>query len=231
VWVQGGTITDAQISGITALNTNLRVERLDPSNPRSQPTAITNAGTYGIEVVADSAAPISAYQVLVDSVQISGVSIGISASANADAANLPPPVPSPNPVVPTINLTARNNTITTSGSGAGIAVSAVYDASVGYEGRPLSRVNALITANTINAGPGTILLTTAGDTTIWTTGTGGVAIDTPAAYKPVTVAAGSAADLGNINNGATVDVEPVPSSTVFNRALSPPLPPPPPTPP
>jgi hypothetical protein len=234
VWMQGGTITNAQDTGITVLNSNLRVERLDPANPRSSAPTISNAGTYGIEVTADSALPNPPlYRVLVDSARISGVDVGISVASDADQLNPPPAIPSPPVDIPTIDFTAQNNQITTSGSGAGIAISAYYDASVGYPGRPLSRVNARMTGNTLSAvgNQGTILLTTAGDTTIWTTGTGGTSIDTPAAFKPVTVAAGSSADLGNLNNGAAVDVEPVPSSTVFNRALSPLLPPPPPTPP
>jgi hypothetical protein len=179
---------------------------------------------YGIEVTANSAVPIASYQVLIDDATISGVTTGILAAASGDALN-PPPGP-----VPTINLTASRNTISTNG-GSGINLSAVFDASVGFPGQPLSRVNASITDNQITAGGDTdILLTTAGDTTNWAA-PGGGAVVTPAGQRPISIDASSSVDLSNINNGATVTTIFNDSSINFNPALVPPLPPPPPTPP
>ena len=224
VWVQGGSITTAQEGGIVVNNSNLRVEQADPTLLSSQGTTISNVGLYGIEVTANSAVPIASYQVLIDDATISGVTTGILAAASGDALN-PPPGP-----VPTINLTASRNTISTNG-GSGINLSAVFDASVGFPGRPLSRVNASITDNQITAGGDTdILLTTAGDTTNWAA-PGGGAVVTPAGQRPISIDASSSVDLSNINNGATVTTIFNDSSINFNPALVPPLPPPPPTPP
>jgi hypothetical protein len=224
VWVQGGTINNVQDSGIVAMNSNLRVEQTDPTKLSSAGTTISNTGLYGIELLADSAAPVSAYQALIDEASISGVATGILAAATGDFTN-PPPGP-----VPTINLTASTNTISTNG-GPGINVSAVFDASIGYPGQPLSRVNASITDNQITVGGDSagILLTTAGDTTNWATPDGTVV--TPALYRPISIDASSRLDLQNINNGTTVETIVDDDSINFNPALAPTPPPPPPTPP
>jgi hypothetical protein len=230
VWVQGSTISAAQDNGIRVLNSNLRVERLNPANPTSAGTRITNTGGYGILATADVyAAATRPYRVLVDSAQISGVINGIGAFANADLANPPPPpIVAPPPPVPTIDFTARNNDITADGTG--ISISGYFDASVGYPGQQLSQVNALIIDNNITVGetaPG-ILLNVAGDPTTFVDTTSGVEFTAPASQLPIVVGAASLLDLENLNNGTTAEITPINSRVSFNTGLIPTLPPPPP---
>jgi hypothetical protein len=231
VWVQGGTIASAQDNGIRVLNSNLRVEQLDPANPTSAGTRITNTGIYGILATADVyAAATSPYRVLVDSAQISGVINGIGVFANADPANVPPvppPIVTP-PPVPTIDFTARDNQITASGNG--ISISAIFDGSNGAPGQQLSQVNALIVANQITPGEtgSGILLNVAGDPTTFVDTTSGVTFTAPASQLPIVVAAASLLDLENLNNGTTAEITPINSRVNFNTGLVPALPPPPP---
>jgi hypothetical protein len=232
VWVQGGTIASAQDNGIRVLNSNLRVERLNPANPTSAGTRITNTGIYGILATADAyAAATSPYRVLVDSAQISGVINGIGVFANADPANVPPappPIVTP-PPVPTIDFTARENQITATGNG--ISISAIFDGSGGAPGQQLSQVNALIVANQITVGEdGTgILLNVAGDPTTFVDTTSGVEFTAPASQLPIVVGAASLVDLQNLNNGTTAEITPINSRVNFNTGLIPATPPPPPT--
>ncbi|MEX0670339.1 MAG: hypothetical protein WD060_07780 [Pirellulales bacterium] len=230
VWVQGSTITAAQENGIRVRNSNLRVERLDPTSPTSAATRITNTGVYGIIATADVyAAAKSPYRVLVDSAQISGVINGIGVFANADPANPPPaPIVPPPPPVPTIDFTARNNNITA--TGGGISLSAIFDASIGFPGRQLSQINALIVANDINVGEtGTgILLNVSGDPTTFVDTASGVEFTAPASQLPIVVAAANLIDLENLNNGTTAEVTPINSRVNFNPGLVPATPPPPP---
>ncbi len=231
VWVQGGTISDTQDNGIRILNSNLRVERLDPTNPTSAATGITNAGTYGILATANSYVPATTpYRVLVEGADISGVTNGIGVFANADPAN-PPPVPPPivtPPLVPTIDFTARENDIAATGNG--ISISGYFDASGGYPGQQLSQVNALVIDNTITVGSaGTgILLNVAGDPTTFVDTTSGVEFTAPATQLPIAVAASSLLDLENLNNGTTALITPFNSRVNFNTGLVPKRPPPPP---
>jgi hypothetical protein len=231
VWVQGGTIASAQDNGIRVLNSNLRVERLNPANPTSAGTRITNTGIYGILATADAyAAATSPYRVLVDSAQISGVINGIGVFANADPANVPPappPIVTP-PPVPTIDFTARENQITATGNG--ISISAIFDGSGGAPGQQLSQVNALIVANQFTVGEdGTgILLNVAGDPTTFVDTTSGVEFTAPASQLPIAVAAASLVDLQNLNNGTTAEITPINSRVNFNTGLIPATPPPPP---
>jgi hypothetical protein len=236
VWVQGGTIASAQDNGIRVLNSNLRVEQLNPANPTSAGTRITNTGVYGILATADVyAAATSPYRVLVDSAEISSVINGIGVFANADLANPPgPPILPPPPPVPTIDFTARENQITATGNG--ISISAVFDGSGGAPGRQLSQVNALIVANQITlsttggaAATGTgILLNVAGDPTTFVDTTSGVQFTAPASQLPIAVAAASLNDLENLNNGTTAEITPINSRVNFNTGLIPATPPPPP---
>jgi hypothetical protein len=222
VWVQGGTIADAQNNGIRAVNSNLRVEQLDPTNPRSPGTTISNAGLNGILVRADKSNA-NPYRAYVDSATISGVTTGIGVFANADLAN-PPPAP-----VPTIDFTGNRNQITAAASG--ISISGFFDGTTpAGVGQQLSQVHASMTDNSITSGGSSagILLTVAGDPTTfagtppYTAGNGVI---------PIVIAAADATDLQGLNNGATVLVTPSNSRVVFNPALVPQLPPPPPTPP
>ena len=232
VWVQGSTITAAQENGIRVLNSNLRVERLDPTSPTSAATRITNTGVYGIVATADAyAAATSPYRVLVDSAQISGVINGIGVFANADPANPPtpsPPIVPPPPRVPTIDFTARNNNITA--TGGGISLSAIFDGSGGAPGQQLSQINALIVANNINVGETDtgILLNVSGDPTTFVDTTSGVTFTAPASQLPIVVAAANLIDLENLNNGTTVEITPINSRVNFNTGLVPATPPPPP---
>ena len=230
VWVQGSTITSAQDNGIRVLNSNLRVEQLDPANPTSAGTRITNNGIYGILATANVYdAATSPYRVLVDSAQISGVINGIGVFANADPANPPgPPILPPPPPVPTIDFTARGNSITATGNG--ISISAVFDGSIGAPGQQLSQVNALIVDNQLavgGAGTG-ILLNVAGDPTTFVDTTSGVTFTAPASQLPIVVAAASLLDLRNLNNGTTAQITPINSRVNFNSGLVPATPPPPP---
>jgi hypothetical protein len=231
VWVQGSTISAAQDNGIRVLNSNLRVERLDPANPTSAGTRITNTGIYGILATADAyAAATSPYRVLVDSAQISGVINGIGVFANADPANVPPappPIVTP-PPVPTIDFTARENQITATGNG--ISISAIFNGSGGAPGQQLSQVNALIVANQITPGATAdgILLNVGGDPTTFVNPISGVTFTAPASQLPIVVGAASLLDLGNLNNGTTARVTPINSRVNFNTGLVPALPPPPP---
>ncbi len=224
VAVQGSSIANALDGGIVTLNSNLRVERLDASNPLSRVTTITNTGLFGIQAVADSIGPPNEYQVLVSNTTIGAVSVGISIEASPDVLN-PPPGLVPPGIVPTINFTALNNTITAT-NGPGISVNAVFDASIGFPGRPLSRVNALIEGNRVQGGLDTdILLATGGDTALWPA-------PTPAIYRPITVAASNEITLENLNFNAVVDILQEPESVNFAAGTVVPLPPPaPPIPP
>jgi hypothetical protein len=229
VWVQGGTITATQDSGIRILNSNLRVERIDPTNPTSPGTRITNAGVYGILATADAyAAATSPYRVFVESAEISGVINGIGVFANADPANPPPPPIVTPPQVPTIDFTARGNEIDTTGNG--ISISAYFDGSIGFPGQQLSQVNALIIDNDIMTGEtgAGILLNVAGDPTTFVDPVSGVEFTAPASQLPIAVAASGLLDLQNLNNGATALITPLNSRVDFNTGLIPATPPPPP---
>ena len=225
VWVQGGTIRNIEGDGIVVIDSNLRVERLDPTNRNSLATTIANTGAFGIRSVADTLVP-GTMRVLVNSANISGVDVGISAAANAG------------PDTPTIELTAVDNVIRTNGGGTGIVVSAVWDP---LAGTAVSRVNAVIADNTItsNGGPG-ILLNTPGGPAQFVIPGAPVPIPAPAGDRPITVQAGSAVDLSGLNNNATVVENPAPvpgtvfSSVNYNPGVivllpppAPPLPPPP----
>jgi len=205
------------------LNSNLRVERLDASNPLSRITNIGNTGLYGIQAAADSIGPPNAYQVLVSDTTIGAVSLGISIEASPDALNPPPNGPAG--PAPTINFTAIDNTITAT-EGPGISVNAVFDQTLGFPGRPLSRVNALIEGNQVQGGQDTdILLATGGDTTLWPAPNPPF---TPALNRPITVAAANEVTLENLNFNAVVDILQEPESVNFAAGTIVPLPPPPP---
>jgi len=224
VAVQGGTIVNARGNGISVLNSNLRVERLDPSDPLSRATTITNTGLYGILATADTInPPTNGYNVLVADTRIGVAAIGLSVEATADLIN-PPPGP-----VPTINFTATNNVITAS-NGPAINVSAIFDQTPGFPGQPLSRVYALITGNQAQGAIGTdILLSTGGDTTLWPAP---FPPFTPALNRPITVSAANEVSLENLNNNAVVDILQEPESVNFAPGTIVPLPPaPPPIPP
>lgn len=223
VAIQGSTISNAVDGGIVTLNSNLRVERLDPSDPLSRQTTISNTGLYGIQAGADSIGPPNAYQVLVENTTIGNVAIGISIEASPDPLN-PPPI-GPGGPAPTINFTALNNTITAT-QGPAISVNAVFSQTPGFPGRPLSRVFALIEGNQVQGGVGTdILLATGGDTTLWPAP---LPPFTPALNRPITVAAANEVTLENLNFNATVDILQEPQSVNFAAGTVVPIPPPPP---
>ncbi|MGB8852790.1 MAG: hypothetical protein WCC69_04410 [Pirellulales bacterium] len=230
VWLQGGQIQNANDGGVVVLNSNLRIERTDPNDPSSKAASISDTGLYGVSISADTRLlPAgSSYNALVDSAVISNVSIGIGVLASADVNNpvpdiTPPPTP-PNLSIPIIDFTATNNQI--SASTNGITLSAVFDASLGAPGRPLSQINALITQNTLTASSGEdILLTTAGDPTTFVDTTSGVEFTAPAAMLPLQIGAGSQLQLENLNGGASVTISPANSRPNFNATLVPDLPP------
>jgi hypothetical protein len=245
VWVQGATITNSQrvqstvAGGIVVENSNLRVERLDAADPRSQATAISSTGPFGIRATllpGDS----GTMDVLVDSARIQGVNIGIEVAANAGP-TIPNPTPPPILQVPTniINFTATNNRITTNANGTGIALSGVFD--TGLEpplpGTALSRVNANIRDNQIGGGGGRIpiLLTTVGGPTQDDLGIFGFEYATPD-QQPLWIQAGGQVPLQNLNNGAAVTEVPAPvpangilTSVNYNPGIV--VPPPPAAPP
>jgi hypothetical protein len=230
VAVQGSTITNALGGGIITVNSNLRVERLDASNPLSRVTNISNTGLYGIQAAADSIGPPNNYQVSVTDTTIGAVSLGISIEASPDVLN-PPGGLVPPGIVPTINFTALDNTITAN-DGPGISVNAVFDQTIGYPGRGLSRVFTIIEGNRVQGGQDTdILLATGGDTTLWPVPPNPTPT-TPAIFRPITVAAANEVTLENLNFNAVVDILQEPESVNFAAGTIVPLPPPaPPIPP
>ncbi len=223
VAVRGSTISATSGGGILTLNSNLRVERLDASDPQSRRTAISNSGLYGIRAVADSIGPPNAYQVLVSDTTIGAVAFGISIEAAPDLLN--PPPNGPIGPAPTINFTALTNNIAST-QGPGINVNAVFDQTLGFPGRPLSRVFARIEGNQVQGGLDTdILLATGGDTTLWPAP---LPPFTPALNRPITVATANEVTLENLNFNAVVDILQEPESVNFAAATVVPLPPPPP---
>jgi hypothetical protein len=225
VAVKGVGITNTIGGGILALNSNLRVERLDVNDPTSRQTVINNTGLYGIRVQADSIGPPNEYQVLVDAADIRRVAFGISVEAGPDVLN-PPVGLVPPGIVPIINFTALNNDIVAE-DGPGIVVAAVFDQSIGWPGRPLARVNALMTGNQVLGGDGTDILLTTNVTTLWPSPPNPTNI-TPGIYRPITVAATDTVNLENLNNNAIVEILQEPASVNFDATLIVPLPPPPP---
>ena len=245
VAIQGSTIGNAQLGGIVTSNSNLRVERLDNTDPTSRQTTISNTGPWGIQATANTVLPGALppgapyrYRVLVENTRITGSTQGIAVAAGPDVANPPPvagnpPAPGqqyPTTSVPTIEFTATNNQITTTG-GRGITVSAVFDPFNGTgffpPGRPLSRVNASIVLNTITA-PGFDIQLNGGPTQFFVFPFG--LLFAPNEQLPISVDALSAADLGDINNGATVGI-PINTDINFDPTLVVPPPPPAPIPP
>jgi len=184
VWVQGSTIRDATGGGILTLDSNLRVERLDRANLQSRFTLIADTGPIGIQATAALSDP----AVLIDSTTITGVTTGIAAVSLAT------------PAVPTLDLTVTNNNVTTTG-GAGLQVTAAFD---GPTLTALSKVEANIQGNRFRSTPDGIILTTAGGPT-----QAGVII-APADQRPISVTAGSQANLSGINNGTNVVEQPPP---------------------
>jgi hypothetical protein len=214
IWVQGATINNAVAGGILAIDSNLRVEQLDPTDPRSARTTISSTGPFGIQALSTTG---GLSTVLVDRATISGVEVGIELLA----------APGAPPAIPEIAATVTNNSINSSATG--INVSGFFDASIGFPGRPLSRVFASIRGNTFTTtSDQDILLTTAGDPTLFQLPGG--AVTAPAAELPLIIAASNADQLGNLNGGAAVEITPAPptSRPNFESALVPPLPPPPP---
>jgi hypothetical protein len=245
VAVQGSTIGNALLGGIVTSNSNLRVERLDNTDPTSRQTTISSTGPLGIQATANTVVPGALppgapylYRVLVENTRITGSTQGIVVAAGPDVANPPPvagnpPAPGeqyPTVSVPTIEFTATNNQITTTG-GRGITVSAVFDPFNGTgffpPGRPLSRVNASIVLNTITA-PGFDIQLNGGPTQFFVFPFGN--LFAPNEQLPISVDALSAADLGDINNGATVGI-PINTDINYDPTLVVPPPPPAPIPP
>lgn len=195
VQVYGSSINGAVFAGISALNANVDVDR-DPTVRNGTLSSILNTGLFGVTVDGDSA-------ISVRRATISAVNVGI------DATN----------AIGTTNLTASNNTIVTSGSGTGVAISGDVDAP--------SRVRAQVLANRITTAGGVgITLTT---------------VNPPAApaANPKMIAisdAANAVDLGVRNFGTGVTETPVPNpgatppqpTLIQWGAAAPPLPPSPP---
>jgi hypothetical protein len=171
VQVYGSTINGAQLAGITAQNANIDVGR-DPTVRSGRATTITNTGAVGLDVGGDS-------RVRIVDTAISAVSVGIAATNGT-----------PGTVT---NLTARNNTISLSGSGAGIDISG--DAATG------AQVVAQVLQNRITPNTGGISLTT---------------VNPPAAPAPgprvisINTASGTT-DLSARNFGTAVFETPVPT--------------------
>jgi len=236
VLVQGGTISNAQQGGIVVTNSNLRVERLIPNDPRTRASVIRNTGPVGIQATL-AAGPSGQMNVLVDAAQISQVTTGINVAADAGP-TIPNPDPPPPVQIPTnvINFTATNNQISVNPAGIGIGISAVFDTDLEppLPGTAVSRVEADIRGNFIGGGGGRtpILLSTVGGPTQDNLGIFGFVFANPL-QRPLWVRAGGQAALQNLNNGAAVTEVPAPGGAIqtsvnYNPAIAPNLPPPPP---
>jgi hypothetical protein len=101
VQVYGTRINGGTLAGIDARSANVDVGR-DPTVRNGAQTTIANTGQAGVEIEGDS-------RVRIVDTSISAVNVGISAGNGTGGT--------------AINLTARNNTISLSGSGAGIDIS------------------------------------------------------------------------------------------------------------
>ena len=201
VQVYGSTINGAQLAGIIAQNANIDVGR-DPTVRSGRATTITNTGAAGLEVDGDS-------RVQIVDTAISAVSVGIAATNGTPNSR--------------INLTARNNTISLSGSGAGIDISG--DAADGGPPAAQAQVVAQLLQNRITPNTGGIALTTVNPPA------------SPAAVpKVISInTASGTTDLSARNFGTAVFETPVPvtgpagqPSLIFWNG---PVPEPPPTPP
>jgi len=174
VQIYGSSINGAILSGVDAVDSNVNIAR-DPTSVNGLGSSILNTGVFGVTVEGDS-------KVNIANSTISAVAVGIDVT-NGTANTLS-------------NLTANNNTIVVSGSGAGIALSGDVDA-------PAAKVAAQVLANKIS-----------------TTGVAGISLVTvnppaaPAANpKAISInSASSAGDLGIRNFGTTVLETPIPNS-------------------
>jgi hypothetical protein len=211
-------------------NSNLRVERLDAADPRSQATTISSTGPFGIRATLLPGNS-GTMNVLVDSARIQGVNVGIEVAANAGTNGAGT---SPTNI---INFTATRNQITTDATGTGIALSGVFDTGLQppLPGTALSRVNANIRDNVIAGGDARIpiLLTTVGGPTQDDLGIFGFAYAAPD-QQPLWVQAGGQVPLQNLNNGAAVTEVPAPAGVILSSVNYNPgivVPPPPAAPP
>jgi hypothetical protein len=209
------TIRNTADVGVRIRNSNVDIGP-NPEVRGSAGTTIANAGGTGIEIGNSSLLPSPSSRVSVVNSTITGSPVGIDAAAGSFNND--------------IDLSLRNNRITTTAAGTGISLSAVFDATLPPAANPVSRITADIRGNTISVSGGQgILLNTVGGPTEYPLDP---PISAPFDQRPLTIAASGAINLSNLNAGATVGEEPAgtdvtPTSINWNPAASPrpPLPP------
>jgi hypothetical protein len=173
VQILGTTISGASLAGVASDGSNVDIGNENLATNTGKASSITNTGAFGVTAELNS-------QVRIRNTAISGVVTGIDATNSSG----------------TTQLIATGNTITTSGSGVGIAISANRTAG--------SVVRAQLLSNRISTSG------TAGITLV-TVNPPAAPIDTP---KVIQISdAADALALGAVNLGTTVRETPVPNPT------------------
>jgi hypothetical protein len=181
IQIFGSSINGATLAGVEVVDSNVNIIR-DPTGVNGIGSSIINTGVFGLTIEGESLVNIA-------NATVSAVAVGIDVTNGTGGT--------------VSSLTANNNTIVVSGSGAGIALSGDVDG-------PLAEVEAQVLANRIT-----------------TTGLAGISLVTvnppPApAANPKVIAingASSAADLGIRNFGTIVAENPLPDPAIPQPSL------------